>query len=139
MKKIPGDIIILHIWTINDDHMMYGSWVMERNQVLCHLDHFLPFYPPNNWENQNFEKMKKNPGDILLHSCVPQMTIIHCKFPEIWSVMDIIFCHFGPSFSLLPPLPDGRTDRRTDRERKMWYIQVATPSKNDKLMHHLNG
>ena len=60
MKKIPGGIIILHICTINDDHMMYGSWVMERNQALCHLDHFLPFYPPNNWENQNFEKMKKN-------------------------------------------------------------------------------
>ena len=23
--------------------------------------------------------------------------------PEIWSVMDRIFCHFGPFFALLPP------------------------------------
>ena len=24
-KKLPGDIIILHICNINDNHMMYGS------------------------------------------------------------------------------------------------------------------
>ena len=26
MKKSPGEIIILHMCTINDNHMMYGSW-----------------------------------------------------------------------------------------------------------------
>ena len=31
------------------------------------------------------------------------MTIIWCIVPEIWSVMDIIFCHFGPFFAFLPP------------------------------------
>ena len=31
---------------------------------------FFPFDPPYNWKNQNFEKMKKNPGNIIiLHSC----------------------------------------------------------------------
>ena len=25
MKKAPGDIITLHMCTINDNHMMYGS------------------------------------------------------------------------------------------------------------------
>ena len=25
IEKTPGDIIILHICTINDNHMMYGS------------------------------------------------------------------------------------------------------------------
>ena len=35
------------------------------------LDHFFPFYPPNNPENQNFEKMKKTSGDIIiLHKCI---------------------------------------------------------------------
>ena len=34
------------------------------------LDHFLPFYPLNNKENQNFEKMKKASGDvIILYMC----------------------------------------------------------------------
>ena len=31
MKKMPGDIITLHMCTINDNHMMYGSRDMERN------------------------------------------------------------------------------------------------------------
>ena len=28
-KKTPSDIIILHMCTRNDNHMMYGSWDME--------------------------------------------------------------------------------------------------------------
>ena len=30
------------------------------------LDHFLPFYPPRHPENQNFEKMKTPPEDIII-------------------------------------------------------------------------
>ena len=26
-------------------------------------------YPPNSLKNQNFKKMKKKPGDIILHMC----------------------------------------------------------------------
>ena len=33
MKKTPGDIIILHTCTINENHMMYGSWDMECNRL----------------------------------------------------------------------------------------------------------
>ena len=29
MKKRPGEIIILHMCTINENHVMYGSWYME--------------------------------------------------------------------------------------------------------------
>ena len=38
-KKTPGDIIVLHICTINDNHMMYGSWDMERDR-----QNFLSFW-----------------------------------------------------------------------------------------------
>ena len=41
-KKTPGDIIILHRCTKNQDHMLYHSWNM------------------NNPKNQNFKKMKNN-------------------------------------------------------------------------------
>ena len=35
-----------------------------------HFGPFLPFDPPNNPKNQNFEKMRKTPGDIIiLHLC----------------------------------------------------------------------
>ena len=39
MKKKPGDIIILHKCTINDSHMMYGSWDME-----CNGQNFMSFW-----------------------------------------------------------------------------------------------
>ena len=39
-------------------------------KIVVILDHFLSFYLPNNPKNQNFEKLKKTPGDIIiLHMC----------------------------------------------------------------------
>ena len=58
--------------TINENHMMYGSWDIEcnRQNLFFILDHFFPFYPPDNPKNQKFEKMKKTPRDIIiLHKC----------------------------------------------------------------------
>ena len=39
-KKNPGDII-LHMCTINEDHMMYGSWDMKLNSLFVCLFAFL--------------------------------------------------------------------------------------------------
>ena len=68
LKKTPGDIIVLHMCTINDNDMMYGSWDMEcdRQSFFLIFDHFLHLYPPNNPKNQNFEKMKKTLGHIFI-------------------------------------------------------------------------
>ena len=46
MKKTPGDITILHMCTINGNHMMYGSRDMECDgqNFFVILDCFLPFY-----------------------------------------------------------------------------------------------
>ena len=61
MWKTPGDIILLHMCTINQDHMMYGSWyIMCKGEFFVSLDYFLPFDPPNNPKNKNFEKNKKH-------------------------------------------------------------------------------
>ena len=52
----------------------------DRQNFLLVLGHFLPFYPPNNPESQNFEKMKKEPGEItILH----KSTINDNHIPEI--------------------------------------------------------
>ena len=58
MKKILEDTI-LQMFTINDSHMTYGFSDMECNRqyFFVILDRFLPFYPPNNPKNQNFEKL----------------------------------------------------------------------------------
>ena len=40
---------------------------MEHDGQNCViLDCFLPFYHPNNPKNQNFEKIEKTPGDIII-------------------------------------------------------------------------
>ena len=45
------------------------------------LGHFLPFYPTNNPKNQNFEKIKQTPGDIIiLHKCNNNHEhMLHCS------------------------------------------------------------
>ena len=59
-KKRPGDIIILHKCTINDNHIICGSWDIKHDrQNVVILDRFLPFHPCDNLKNQNFEKLKK--------------------------------------------------------------------------------
>ena len=109
MKKNPGGIIILNMITINENHMMYDSWDMEHDKYFfLILDHFLPFYtpvPPNNPENQNFEKMKKATGDvIILHKCTINNNHMIYGSYEMWSAPDrFFFCHLGPFFALSPP------------------------------------
>ena len=45
-------------------------WHMTDVTVIFILGYFLPFYPSNTLKNQNFKRMKKAPGDIIiLHMC----------------------------------------------------------------------
>ena len=112
IKRASGDIIIWHMCTINDIHIMYGFWDIkcDKNRFLsfwtvfypfnplttwkikilknwkkhleiscCSWDMacnrcidflfwtcFLPFYLLNSPKNQNFKKLKKIPGDIII-------------------------------------------------------------------------
>ena len=71
MRKMPIDTIILQMciikWKSYDvSFLRYGVW---QTQFFLILDHFLPFYSPNNSENQNFEKTKKTSEDIRYHHC----------------------------------------------------------------------
>ena len=84
----------------------YNVWFLrykvQRTMFFCILGHFLPFDLPNNPKNQNFKKIKKCLEILSFYTCVPQLTIICCMFPEISSVTDnflsfwAIFCPFTP-------------------------------------------
>ena len=61
-KNMPGDIILLyihvyHIWRL------YEIWFLKckvwQTEIFNILGHFLPFQPPDNLENQNFN-IEKN-------------------------------------------------------------------------------
>ena len=57
-KKNATGIIILHKCTINDKHMIYGSWDINCNKQIFFviLGNFLLFQSPNDPKNENFKK-----------------------------------------------------------------------------------
>ena len=104
MRKTPADII-LHMYTINNNHMMYGAWGMDwgGQNVLSFLTIFCHFLLSNNPKSQNFENIKK-PQEISFCTSVPKIIIICCVVAEIWLITDLIsIFHFGLFFALNPP------------------------------------
>ena len=75
---------------------------------------FCTFTPSNNLKNQNFEKLKKKSGDII----ILQMTIIWCIVPEIWSLMNRIFYYFGLFFFLFTPPPNNSKNQNFEKLKK---------------------
>ena len=75
-KKNPGDVIILHLSTTNDNHMMYNVWFLrygvQQEKSFLILDHFLSFY----WKIKILKKRESLESSS--YPCVPQMTITWC-------------------------------------------------------------
>ena len=97
MKKTVGDIIILHLCTTNDNDMMYGFWDVEcdRYNFLSFWTIFCPFTPLTIRKIKILNKWKKHLEILPFYTCVPQMTIIWCMVPKIWSARDRHFhCPF---------------------------------------------
>ena len=108
MKKILGDIIILHKCTKNHGHMLYCSWDIVRDgcNYFSFWAIFCPFTPltAQNTEISKKWKKKKKHLEISFYTSVPKMMIILCyTVPEIWCVTDVIIFHFGLFFAFLPP------------------------------------
>ena len=73
----------------------------DTTKLFVILGHFLPFYPPSNPENQNFEKMKKESGDVIIfHLCTKNHDQIMYASWDVECYRHF-FCHFGPFFALL--------------------------------------
>ena len=89
-----------HKWQSYD--VWFLRYGVQWTELFVILDCFCPFIPLT---TQNFKILKEwnNLLQISFYTSVPQMTIIWCMVPEIWSVIDRIFCHFGPFFALSPP------------------------------------
>ena len=128
MEKTPGDIIILHKYTKNYDHMLYCSWDVVRDRCNCYFSFllYLPFYhlpppppltppkkwkfqknsqqnspkQPKKWKLQENEKRKKKHLEISFYTSVPKNMIICCTVPEIRCMTDVIIFHFGLFFAL---------------------------------------
>ena len=73
---------------------MYGSWDMERDgHKFLSFGPFFALYPSNNLKNQNFGKMKKMPGDIIiLQKCTKNHDMLYCSWDM---VCDGCNCYFS--------------------------------------------
>ena len=80
--------------------LRYEAW---RTEFFVILDCFLPFYPHNKMKNQNVEKLKKTPGDIIiLHKCTPNHD--NMLYYSLDMACNRFNCFsFWAIFALLPP------------------------------------
>ena len=83
------------------------------------MDYFLPFYPPIKVENQNFEIVKKTPGDIILQMCAINYNHIMYGSWDIWRNRQN-FLSFWATFWPFTPL----TTQKKPKILKKW---IATP------------
>ena len=68
------------------------------------LGHLLPFYSPKNTKNQNFEKIKKIPGDIIiLLMCIKNQShdVQFLRYGVRWTEFFIILSHLLPFCPLM--------------------------------------
>ena len=108
MKKLLGDIITLHLYTISDNHMMYGSGDMElwslMDRIFCHCGPFFCLFTLLTTQNIKILKnLKKTPGGIIiLHKCAKNHDhMLYC----CWDKDLIVIFHFGLGLALLPNSP----------------------------------
>ena len=130
MKKNPQGIILLHMYTI-----MMIIWCMvpetrgATDRIFCHLYHFLPFtslppatlapIPLTTRKIKILKKWKKHLMILSFCTCVTKMRIIWHMVPEMRSMTDSIFCHFGPFFALLPHYQPEKS-KFWKNEKKTW-------------------
>ena len=118
MKKLPGNIIILHLCTTNDNHMMYVCWDIECDRIFVISDYFLPFYP-------------------LPPALTAQKTKIQIKMKKTpWNII-ILFMSTKKDNQMMHGSWDREPDWRTDRWKK-WHTEKGAPLKNN-FMLFLHG
>ena len=105
IKKMPVDIIISHMCTINENHiwwMFLEIWSATHN-FFSHFGHFFfPFTPLTIQKIKILKKWKKLPRNIIIsHKCT--INDNHMMY-DSWDMKhDRIFCYFGLCFTLSPP------------------------------------
>ena len=108
-KKHKGILSFYTCVIINDNHdVWFLKYGVQWTEISFIQDHFLPFFTPspfNNLKNQNFEKMKTMPGDIIFYKSVPKIMIICYAVSEIQCMTNVaLFFILGYFLHSPPPL-----------------------------------
>ena len=107
LKNIPGDTIILHICTINDNHMMHGSWHMEYTErIFCHSGLFFAFLLPYGPRKSKLKKKKKIWRYYHFTNVYHKWQSYHVwilRYGVQWTNFFVILDHFLPFYPLTTP------------------------------------
>ena len=104
MKKTCGAIIILHS-TINENHMMYGSWDMEHDRQNCFSfwTIFCPYFTSLITQKTKILKKLKNTWRYYHFTQVYHKYAQSCDVCFLrYEVGQTEFIHFRPVFVVLP-------------------------------------
>ena len=121
---------VYHKWQSHDVWFLrYGA---RQTEFFVILDRFLPYCPPNNPKNQNFEKMKKSPADtIILHMSTKNHDHMpHCSWDTTCAICNFFFFHFGLFFALLATQNKPNQNKPAHimilhmRTKKLWFCGV---------------
>ena len=126
LKKPPADIIILHICTINNNHMMYGSWGIERDrQNFFILDHLLPFYPNRHYGPRKSKFWKNERNTWRYHHFIKVYTkwqsydVSFLRYQTWWTEFFAILDHFLPFYS--PNNPKNQNFKKMKKKPWRYY------------------
>ena len=112
------------MWTINQDHMMYGSWDIKFFVI---LGYFLTFDPPNNPEIQNFEKIKKI---IILHisSINENHDVWFLRYGAWQTESFLILDHFLPFYTPPPSNNPWQPEiwKNQKNEKTVWRYETSS-------------
>ena len=126
-NKLAGVIIILHNCTTNRNHQNYVPEIQSETHFLVIFGKSFALLTPNTLKNQNFEKIKKASGDvIILYKCTKNhdhmmyaswdMEYNQRNFSSFW----VIFYHLTPL--LIPKIISWKNLNKTWRYKILSHI-----------------
>ena len=108
MKKVPGDIIILYMCTIN--HLIYGSWdkKQDKQKVFSILGHFLLFWAKISKKNEKCSWRYHHFTQVY------QKSWSYARLFLRYGAWRILFFILGCILAFYPPnSPENRYNRKT--------------------------
>ena len=102
--------------------MLNCSWDTVCDQCNCEfsfLGYFLPFYSHNSLKNENFNKMKKTPGHIIiLHRCTKNHdhVILFLRY-DTWHI-ELLFFILGQFLPFDPPSSPKTQNLKKNKKQK---------------------
>ena len=85
--------LVYHKWWSCD--VWFQSYEAQQTAFLSFSAIFCLFTPLTTWKIKTLKKWKKCLEISSFYTCVPQMTIIWCTVPDIWTAADRTFSCFG--------------------------------------------